>query len=458
MKRIGLAAVIAACGLLATGAADDEVRLRVGVISDIHLGGDRAKAVFVRALGFFREQNVDAVLLPGDMTYYASQAEWQRVTSAWQEVFPGDKAPDGHTVERLFVTGNHDAGLANPAKAWPEMFRNEYAPIWIRKVKGYAFVGAQWGTTKGLAAFYREHDAELRGGKPFFHIQHAHPHGTCVGDWAWGNEPYATAVLTNYPNAVAFSGHSHYPLTDERSIWQGGFTSVNAGSLSHECHEYNMRDNGKVNNCGSTVVQPERLTPVVGLANSKPGMLMTVTDGSIRLVRYSFGEAKPRSLGEDWVIPVGPNAAKPYAFATRAAGRSAPEFAAGATVTCTTCVARTEGGVPVSCVKVIIPPARTVNGCRVFDYEVTASVVADDVALPIKAKRVFAPAYHLPESMSNRSGCCLFAAADLPSGTRLRFSVRPFECFGKAGKAISTDVRFTRTDTCALEPVDAESH
>ena len=61
-------------------------------------------------------------------------------------------------------------------------------------------------------------------------------------------------------------------------------------------------------------------------------------------------------------------------------------------------------------------------------------------------------------TMSNRSGCCLFAAADLPSGTRLRFSVRPFECFGKAGKAISTDVRFTRTDTCALEPVDAESH
>ena len=451
MRAVGLAAGIAVCGLLSLCAAGDEVRLRVGIVSDIHLGNDRSKAVFVRALAFFREQNVDAVLIPGDMTYSASPAEWQRVTGAWQEVFPDDRAPDGHTVERLFVTGNHDASLRDPAKAWPEMFRNEYAPVWIRKVRGYAFVGAQWGCTKGLAEFYRAHDAELRGDRPFFHIQHAHPHGTCLGDWAGGNEPCATAVLTNYPNAVAFSGHSHYPLTDERSIWQGAFTSVNAGSLSHECHEYNMRDNAKVNSYGFTAVQPERLTPVVGLANCKPGLVMTVTDRCIRLARYSFGEKKPRSLGEDWVFPVGPDAPKPYAFATRAAGRSAPEFAADAAVTCTACTEKPENGAAVSCVKVVFPPARTVGGCRVFDYEVTASLVGDDVALPIRTKRVFAPAYHLPESMSDRPGGCLFAATDFPANARLRFSVRPLECFGKAGKAISADIRFARADTCTVK-------
>ena len=34
--------------------------------------------------------------------------ELESVAEAWNRVFPGDKAPDGRRVERLFVTGNHD--------------------------------------------------------------------------------------------------------------------------------------------------------------------------------------------------------------------------------------------------------------------------------------------------------------------------------------------------------------
>ena len=41
-----------------------------------------------------------------------------------------------------------------------------------------------------------------------------------------------TDTLSAYPNAVAFSGHSHWTLNDERSIWQGAFTAVSVPSLS----------------------------------------------------------------------------------------------------------------------------------------------------------------------------------------------------------------------------------
>lgn len=33
--------------------------------------------------------------------------------------------------------------------------------------------------------------------------------------------------------SATFSGHTHFPVADERSIWQGGYTSINTGSSSY---------------------------------------------------------------------------------------------------------------------------------------------------------------------------------------------------------------------------------
>jgi hypothetical protein len=67
---------------------------------------------------------------------------------------------------------------------------------------------------------------------PFFYVQHPHLKDTCYGPWAWGHDAgITTKTLSAYPNAIAFSGHSHYSLTDERTIWQGAFTSVGTGSF-----------------------------------------------------------------------------------------------------------------------------------------------------------------------------------------------------------------------------------
>jgi len=452
MNRIGLAvAGLVACGLSLGAAAADEVRLRVGIVSDVHFSGAGQKPYFKRALAFFRDHGADAVMVAGDMTNSSRPVEWQAFAESWNEIFPGDKAPDGRSVVKLFVSGNHDGGGA--AEAWPKYFGEKLEPVWLKRVRGYAVVGAHWGRSKDVAAFLQAHDAELKGDRPFFFVQHPHPHGTCQGDWAWGNEPCATAALTNYPNAVAFSGHSHYPLTDERSIWQGAFTSVNTSSMSYSSDEYNLRDNSNGNSYGYTGLQRGHVTPRLGTSNGKQGLFMTVTDREIRLSRHSFFSA-PASLGPDWVFPVGRSAPKPYAFATRAAGRSAPAFAPGAAVTCRPCESTPDkNGPSVACLRVDFPPAASVDGCRVFEYEVTASVVGDDVALPVKVKRVLAPGYHLPEAESRMAGTCLFALDDFPSPARLRFSVRPLECYGKAGAAISTDVQFRRTETCELTAV-----
>lgn len=93
-------------------------------------------------------------------------------------------------------------------------------------------------------------------------------------------------------------------------------------------------------------------------------------------------------------------------------------------------------------VEVSFPPAETVRNCRVFEYEVTVTLVEDEVDLMQAQRRVLAPDFHLPDlAADRRGGRCVFAAAELPLKGRYRFPVRPLECFGKKGREISAVTR-----------------
>ena len=242
----------------------DGAKLVLGVVSDIHVDaakGDFKKfgdtAQFERTLRWFDAQGVDGVVVAGDMADNGMINQLECVGEAWFRVFPdGRSASDGRKVEQLFVYGNHDFEgqgydkfdfryfekksfeaaqiRRDPAAAWKHVFHEEYAPIWLKEVKGYQFVGAHWHLGKdawsGIPAvedWFRDHAAEIGRDKPFFFIQHCHPKDTVYGDEAWcPDKGYATRALSAFPNAIAFTGHSHTSLTDERSIWQGAFTSI----------------------------------------------------------------------------------------------------------------------------------------------------------------------------------------------------------------------------------------
>ena len=75
--------------------------------------------------------------------------------------------------------------------------------------------------------------------KPIFVMQHEHIKGTVYGSNNWGVTEL-TDVLCKYPQVVDFSGHSHHPLSDPRSIWQGTFTALGTGTL----HYYEVGING----------------------------------------------------------------------------------------------------------------------------------------------------------------------------------------------------------------------
>lgn len=68
--------------------------------------------------------------------------------------------------------------------------------------------------------------------RPIFFFQHPHIMGTVYGSANWG-EDELTAILMNYPQIIDFSGHSHAPINDPRSIHQKHFTCLGTGTLSY---------------------------------------------------------------------------------------------------------------------------------------------------------------------------------------------------------------------------------
>ena len=455
-RRLFLAGA-AASGARFLGAAPcGEANLRLGVLSDIHIFDEKQVPVFERALEFFRDRKADGVIIAGDMADRGLVDQLELVANAWFKVFPANRRPDGQPVEKLFVYGNHDVlghgygdtpktlaekypdekeqaahRIATDRKAvWERLFKEPWAGVYAKQVKGYTFIGSHWGYEKELAAFLKDNAARLglKGPKPFFYAQHPHPGGTVQGPWAWGHDHgVATRALSSYPNAVAFSGHSHYSLTDERCVWQGAFTSIGTSSLSYIFAQY-WRENGE--NHDGVLMQMPLLPEHLG----KQGMLVDVYDDRLAIERREFlgGE----KVGPDWIVPLDGSSA--FAFETRGARMVAPEFAADAAVTVTRAMGKDRRGSATDQVTVSFPAAKPSATSRVYDYEVQAFAYHEDVDYPVASKRVLSESFHLPPTREAKTGKCVFAVSELPKGKAVRFVVRPTECYGHKGRAIAS--------------------
>ncbi|MBE6540867.1 MAG: hypothetical protein E7672_00245 [Ruminococcaceae bacterium] len=66
--------------------------------------------------------------------------------------------------------------------------------------------------------------------KPIFVIQHMPVSGT-IYDSAWARDSLRP-ILTGYHQVIDLSGHSHYPVNDPRSFWQGSYSAFGCGTMS----------------------------------------------------------------------------------------------------------------------------------------------------------------------------------------------------------------------------------
>ena len=461
-----------------------KLNLRFGVISDIHVGTDVTQKnhashcqVLRKALKWFDAQGVDAVVIAGDLADNGIISQLEGVYSVWNEIFPNDKGFDGRPVERLFIYGNHDMGgiaytkwlpwwkdqpedvvrpkliYTDPKAAWERVFKEPYAPIWRKNVKGYDFVGAHWlscgcrdfgdAFNPTLADFYEKQGKSFGSERPFFHIQHPHPKDTCYGPWAWGHDDgLSTRLLSRHSNVIAFSGHSHYSLTDERAIWQGAFTSIGASSLRYGAQTYNARAPFGYENTGAVGEEAARLDAMKtmerygGIWECTQGMLVSVYDDCITIRRREFqGDL---DLGADWVMPLPSAEPRPFAFASRARRARPPQFPEGATLTIVRTkgkTRKTNGHEPVEkdVVRLTFPAALAEVGARPMEYEVAASSSAGERAV----FHVIAEGYNQAVSHKRAKSemCCTIPVDRLPEGAS-QFEVIPLDCWWNRGRPI----------------------
>ena len=104
-------ASIAGTGLCAAKAAvapRGPARLRLGVLSDIHITDWEATGPFRAVLREFDSWGADGVMVCGDIADYGVIPQLECVAKAWFEVFPDGKGHDGRPVANLMHYGDHD--------------------------------------------------------------------------------------------------------------------------------------------------------------------------------------------------------------------------------------------------------------------------------------------------------------------------------------------------------------
>ena len=225
--------------------------LRFMVSSDVHVGttSSRRDTNLANALdtayAFANANNkysgLDAALFVGDISDSGTLAQFTSFkTTATDHLRNG--------TQLIASMGNHDfrGGSADESIS---NFANLFGSVDKHLViNGFHFISLSPDTSNGehfsdakvqwlddqLAAA-----AEAEPNKPIFLMQHEHIAGTVYGSEAWYVSELSD-VVCKYPQIVDFSGHSHYPLADPRSIWQGTFTALGTGTL----HYYEMGING----------------------------------------------------------------------------------------------------------------------------------------------------------------------------------------------------------------------
>ena len=440
----GIGGLTAASAFRAYGEAAAFPPIRIGAVSDIHFREKGGEAVdfrygshgaFRAALEYFRDRKADAVTVTGDMADAGKVAQLEIVGRIWREVFPGDRRPDGGHVEPLFIYGNHDlfkAGDIGPDKAgaWKRAFgRDNWAPIYSAKVNGYAFICVSWGYEKQLPDYVRAHERELglREPRPFFVLQHPIPKGTVFAhSGTWGEDKGAvTACLSQYPNAVSLSGHTHMACSDDREIWQGAFTAINCCTLAQ------IKTPSRCENCEKwKETRPQHMK--AASRKGKQGYFMTVYPDRLEVESRDF--VFGLESADKRTVPIPVNGTTPdYAYVEQAKRCVPPAWPEGASVT-----VLERDGIDSNKTKerqvVVRFPSATAAGHRgrVERYLVEAL----DGERTVLVREVAQESYFHPIAKIPATQDCVFGKAELPSGAAIRWRVTPVGVFGQKGRPL----------------------
>ncbi len=331
----------------------DNANLRLGIISDVHIGftghinpnyyghgqiGDQSKW-FEYVLRYFKNKGVDAIVIPGDMANACSYGS-KEFTSAdcavkemaeFADIFR--KVFNGTDTQLITIYGNHD-NLCQPrerlnggdSSPWEEAFGEPYTHINVKEVKGFRFIGANWGYESEAKPFIERAVSETPD-KPVFYIQHGEIKGTTCDTYIENLSSVGIDNIRDYDNVIAFFGHTHCPITDERTIWQSAKPGTPKCTVV-SCSTLNYGDSTGDLLRGENIMTKHALYLTVSGKDVNIKRLSFWTDEMIALSKgektdQDF-EKCTKSAGADWRFTVGGE--KVLDTSLRASRAKAPEF------------------------------------------------------------------------------------------------------------------------------------
>ena len=216
--------------------------LRFMVVSDVHYKDEHSvererMELALKTANTLSEKEeyskLDALYVVGDFATSGSRPQML----AFKDTL--DRNLKAETIVNLSMASHEFHGEGEEAAL--EKFKEIYAqdPDTHRIINGYHFIsvtctnGCHFDDAKRawVAEELKKASADDPK-KPIFFFQHPHIMGTVYGSANWG-EDELTDILMNYPQIIDFSGHSHAPINDPRSIHQKHFTSLGTGTLSY---------------------------------------------------------------------------------------------------------------------------------------------------------------------------------------------------------------------------------
>ena len=290
--------------------SEEDGTFKFAVISDSQLVPNPANYTSVNlenTLQAIREESVDLVIFAGDIVDYGAESTYDYYKQVEDKAFEGTEKP-----EFVYIMGNHETYNASGEdlsyQQLADLFEDKLEqPKNVHKVEGgYHFIGiSSDGTdlscnysdeTLAWAKSCMEESVAEDPDRPIFVTVHAAPEDTVLGsekETEMGN-PALNALFEDFPQAVVFSGHSHKPLANPRSIWQGDYTVVNTQALAYT----------SVATEGVGVIQPgsSDYRYPEGYNEYGYGLICTVEEDTNKVVMERMNFTLGKKLGADFVL------------------------------------------------------------------------------------------------------------------------------------------------------------
>ena len=140
-------------------AADEDFQdMKIGVMSDVHFqtaAGCTAESTVPTMLEQFKADNVDVIMITGDIGYACEDLEYEKFWNVWNSVFPDEET----TPELFVISGNHEYDRVvfgkEDLQTAQDRFMNVFGLDEMNQhmvVNGYHFIGinSEDGSTHGL--------------------------------------------------------------------------------------------------------------------------------------------------------------------------------------------------------------------------------------------------------------------------------------------------------------------